>query len=293
MPARISRRSLVIGGLSGGLGVGLATAGLGGCASSGPPSAQRLLAGDPFYVAHRGGDRDWPQMTAYAYDQAVRLPGLRALEVSVCLSRDGVLVCCHDADTLAATGVRRVIAETDWAELRTLTVSAAGTLDPEQPRRPLSRIEDVLPHLDRFVVFAEPKVGPAREPLMRVLARAGRPGQVVWKQPVDSTAFAAARRAGFRTWGYVLDQPSHLGANLSRFAASDDLDALGAPLAESDAFIAAVVAAAHAHGKPTVAWPATDTADRDRALRLGCRGIMAADIRGLVGTTAGQPAHAS
>lgn len=43
-----------------------------------------LLASNPFYIAHRGEGRNWPEMTAYAYDQAAGLPYLKAIE-DLCL----------------------------------------------------------------------------------------------------------------------------------------------------------------------------------------------------------------
>ncbi|MDT5014668.1 MAG: glycerophosphoryl diester phosphodiesterase, partial [Mycobacterium sp.] len=40
-----------------------------------------LLAARPFYVAHRGGWRNWPEMSMEAYSNSVRR-GVDALEVS-------------------------------------------------------------------------------------------------------------------------------------------------------------------------------------------------------------------
>ena len=96
--------------------------------------------------------------------------------------------------------------------------------------------------------------------------------------------FTAAKAVGFGTWGYVLNEPAHIGGDrLRRFAASPDIDLLGAPLTESDALVSEVVAQARANDKPTLAWAVLTAAGRDRALRLGCQGLMAAEIRGLLG----------
>lgn len=272
-----------------GIGAGL-LAGASGCSSpSGeisvisPRTVSNLLAQLPFNAAHRGGGGDWPEMTAYAYQQAVRLPQVQALEVSVCLSADGVLVCSHDPTLRRVTGVDVTVADQPWSALSRLQVRPTGTVDQGQPPRPLSRLEDVLDHLDDHVMFVEPKVPAAVTPLLDVLTRAGQPERVVWKSYITATSFTAAKQRGFATWGYVLDQPSHTGVNLARLASSTDIDLLGAPLEQDDAFVRAVVDAATRAGKKTMAWPVSTAAQRDRALALGCAGLMVSRPAELLG----------
>ena len=246
----------------------------------GPPyTVSSLRSTRPFYIAHRGGGRNWPAMTAYAYSQAVRVPGIKALEVSVCISDDGVLVCNHDATTTAATGVPyRIISET-WATLSTLMVLPQYTIDRRQPARPFTRFEDVLErYLDDYVLFVEPKVQSALEPLMRRLARAGQPERVVWKQTVNSKRFVDAKRHGFTTWGYVLPEKAHVGENLKRYAASPHVDMLGAWDASSDGFMTDVARAAKANGKQTIAWEISTVEERRRVLDLGCVGLMTSNV---------------
>lgn len=251
--------------------------------STPPVAVSTLLADQPFYVAHRGGGGDWPEMTLYAYEQASRVPGLISMEVSVCLSADGVLVCSHDLTTKRTTGVSHVIAQTMWSTLATLQVSAKDTTNPRQPGRPLARFDDVLErYRDSHVLFVEPKSGLAVAPLMAAL-RAARAERVVWKQPINSLAFAPAKQQGFATWGYVLDEPAHLGSNLVRYAASHDVDLLGAPLSEDDAFIRRVVRAAKANGKQSVGWAIRSTADLRRAEGLGITGMMTSNPAELLG----------
>lgn len=166
------------------------------------PTYSDLVGGRPFYIAHRGGGSDWPEMTAYAYQEAAKVPGLKAMEVSVCLSRDGVLVCSHDPSTLRVTGVSAVIADNDWATLSKVRVSAENTVDPSQPARPLARIEEIGPQfIDDFVLFVEPKTSSADLPLMKLMVGLNQPQRVVWKQPINSHRFTLAKRNGFHTWG--------------------------------------------------------------------------------------------
>lgn len=282
-----SRRTLIAASL---LGVA-SLSGLAGCGSRDagpvqvPATVGSLVRERPFYIAHRGGGGDWPEMTAYAYEQCTKLSGLAAMELSVCLSEDDVLVCSHDRDTLRLTGQPYVIADQNWATLSTLKVTAKETTDPKQPARPLSRFEDVIELIiDDHVLFVEPKVSEAAAPLFRKLVGLEQPERIVWKQPVNSRLFKEAKAYGFGTWGYVLNEPAHLGENLTRLAADPNVDMLGAPLSESDAIMAAVVSAGQANAKPVIAQTLKSSADRERALSLNCGGLMTSTIAELWAT---------
>lgn len=270
---------MLLGGL--GLGAGAVVGGLSGCGAA-SPTFESLITGKPFYVAHRGGGGDWPEMTAFAYEQASRLPGLQALEISVCLSRDGVLVCSHDPNTQRATGADYIIAEQPWSVLAPLLVSAAGTIEPEQPARPLSRFDEVSGYAKDMVLFVEPKVKEADGPLLDALIALRQPERVVWKSFINATTFATAKAAGFSTWAYVLDEPSHLGANLERYAADPSIDMLGVGVGEPEEMIGSVVDAARRNGKQTMAWPVKTDQDAAKAVALGCTGLMTSRIRELL-----------
>lgn len=279
----LSRRAFIGGGLalSAGLVVGCGQRPPNTSATAGQPSTVKsLLTGSPFYIAHRGGGDNWPEMTSYAYRLATALPGLQAIEISVCLSSDGVLVCSHDPNTLRMTGANYNIAQQPWSVLQPLMVTSAYTLDPTQPARPFTRLSDVLPlYIDRFVVFIEPKTPQAVAPLMKTLVDLKQPSRTVWKQPINQLQnFTVAKSHGFSTWGYVLDEPGHLDARLSAFAASPEIDLLGAPRAKSASFVKDVVANANANNKLTIMWDIRTAADRDRAMRLGCTGMMTSNI---------------
>ena len=99
-------------------------------------------------------------------------------------------------------------------------------------------------YIGQFVLFVEPKVKAAADPLMVRMAALDQPERVVWKSPINSPDFAEAKRRGFGTWGYVLNEPAHTGDNLTRFAASADIDLIGAPQGESESFITQVTQAA-------------------------------------------------
>ena len=282
----LTRRSFLAGTAAvalGGAVAGRASASVPASTLSTPATVERLTGTDPFYVAHRGGGRNWPAMTAYAYSQAVKVPGLRALEISVCLTADDVLVCSHNKTTLDMTGVDYTIRNETWETLSSLMVSPKYTLDTSQPARPFTRFDDVVErYLDDYVLFVEPKINVAGGPLMARMAQLGQPERVVWKQPVNSTRFAVAKDHGFTTWGYVLDEPAHTGDNLPRYAASDDIDLLGVYNAEDDDFMSSVIGAAQDNGKQSIVWELKTLTQRARALGLGADGLMTSNVLGLV-----------
>lgn len=278
----LSRRAL----LAGALGV----AALSGCSAGSkiaavtrrPATVATLVSDTPFFIAHRGGGGDWPEMTAYAYQQAAKIASLKALEISVCLTADGVLVCSHDPTTLRTTGADYTIADETWATLSALKVRGRNTVDPQQAPQPLTRFDEVAEaYAGDFVLFVEPKVEAATAPLMARLVALGNQERIVWKQWLTSPHFTEAKRNGFATWAYMLNQASHV-RRLGQVAASPDVDLLGAPAEESDAFVSAVVTAAEAHSKKTIMWPIRAEADQGRAVGLGCRGLMVSNIRELL-----------
>lgn len=94
-----------------------------------PPSRGR-----PLVVAHRGASADAPEHTRAAYDGAVAT-GADAIEVDVRLTRDGVLVCIHDADLRRVAGRPDAVDELTLEELRGLDVGSwFNRVHPERAR---------------------------------------------------------------------------------------------------------------------------------------------------------------
>ena len=64
----------------------------------GPHYVKRLLAGRPFYIAHRMGGTEFPENTRQGLDASLRA-GFKALEVSVRRCASGEFVAIHDWKT--------------------------------------------------------------------------------------------------------------------------------------------------------------------------------------------------
>lgn len=276
----VSRRSLLAGTAAAVVVGGLAdTTRASAAPPARPATVDTLVKSDPFYIAHRGGGRNWPAMTAYAYEQAANIPNVTALEISVCISADGVLVCNHNPTTTDMTGVPYRIADETWETLSSLMVSPKYTLNPKQPARPFTRFDEVVErYIDDYVLFVEPKVSAAAAPLMARMAALKQPERVVWKQPINSWRFWPAKKRGFTTWGYVLDEPGHTGDNLKRYAASPDIDMLGVYNAYGDDLVDEVVRAADDEGKRAIMWEIKTLGQRAHALRAGCQGLMTSNV---------------
>lgn len=280
--ARVSRRGLLLGA------VGTLALPAGCSAGTAPPpaAAPRTIASvtsqTPFYIAHRGGQRNWPEMTAYAYGQATSLPFVEAIEISVCATADGVLVCSHDPTTTRVTGLDYEIAKQPWSTLEPLMVTSRFTEDPSQPSRPLTRLDEVLElYLSKYVVFIEAKTAPALPPLKALLVALNQPARTVWKHPINSGHFEWAKEQGFGTWGYALDEPAHSMDKVRALAAEPRIDMLGVHWSRSDEVLTEFAAIAQSFNKKVIMWSLETPEQRARALKFGASGLMTADIKGL------------
>lgn len=234
--------------------------------AGGPYTVKDLLATKSFYIAHRGSGDNWPEHTMKAYSESVAL-GLKAIEVSVWASSDGVLLCHHDANTLRTTGQDLAIAATPYEALAQLQVDARAWLGPATPLEPIPRLRDVL---DAFaqshVIFLEDKGGSNADAIITMLQDyPDSRGHIVWKQPGMSPGHLYARQRGYTTWGYFASR------ELERIPEFEDrLDLLGVPALAPEAALRQAVDT----GKAVIAWEVHRRWERDRLLRLGVRGMM-------------------
>ena len=81
-------------------------------------------ANEPLIVAHRGASRDVPGNTIPAFQLAWK-QGADAIEGDFHLSKDGEIVCFHDADTERVAGTQLVVRQSTLAELKQLDVGAS------------------------------------------------------------------------------------------------------------------------------------------------------------------------
>ena len=94
-----------------------------------------------YWVAHRGESCDAPENTMAAFKLAWRR-GMKFIEGDFHLTRDGRVVCSHDASTARACGVDLKIAETDYAEL--LRLDFGAWKGPEFAGERIPLLEEIL-----------------------------------------------------------------------------------------------------------------------------------------------------
>jgi glycerophosphoryl diester phosphodiesterase len=79
----------------------------------------------PHICAHRGLSHACPENTLPAFAAAMAV-GAHEIEFDLWLSRDGVLVVCHDPTVDRTTDGQGSIAEMDWEDIRLLDIDAFG-----------------------------------------------------------------------------------------------------------------------------------------------------------------------
>ena len=85
---------------------------------------KRQLRGQVWVIAHRGASHDAPEHTLAAYDLAVLRDHADFLECDLQVTRDGALVCVHDATVDRTSGGTGAVAGMTLEELRTLDLGS-------------------------------------------------------------------------------------------------------------------------------------------------------------------------
>lgn len=242
-------------------------------------SVAQMLAQPQFYVAHRGGSRDYPEMSLYAYGQSA-LRGYSALELSLARTSDGVWFGLHDSTLDRTSGVTGQTASTlTWAQVQTYTIlGSVATNNPSQPNRPYMRWEELMAlYYPSHVIFVDPKAAFAyRAELLNMMdAMPGTPTNhfvakyygVVNNWPQDASA------RGYKGWGYFYQADA---ANFATYQGRWDILGMdyGADQATWDAI--------KSYGKPVIGHIAPNAAAATTAISKGANGIMASGVISIV-----------
>lgn len=194
----------------------------------GYPSVAAMLAEPLFFVAHRGGSYDFPELSLHAYTQSVAR-NYGALEISLARTMDGVFFGLHDSSldrTSLGTIGNTLNPETmTWAQVQAYSILPPSTA-PSQPARPYMRWEEiVLAYGSTHILFIDPKVVDSQyhEALLDMMdALPNATDRMVAKffgvsGGVGNTGWAGkAHDRGYTTWGYfyetdLADLPAYQG----------------------------------------------------------------------------------
>jgi glycerophosphoryl diester phosphodiesterase len=145
-------------------------------------------------VAHRGASYDAPENTL----ASVKLGWEQqadGVEFDIWLSKDGQIVLSHDKDTERAAGVKKLVVEQTYDELRQLDVGKWK--DPKYTGEKIPLLTDVLKTIPAGKrVFIEIKCGPEIVPeLQRVLEQSGHPPAALAIIAFSEDVVAACKRA--------------------------------------------------------------------------------------------------
>lgn len=233
-----------------------------------------LTAQSLFYIAHRGSGAELAgEHTLEAYEAAVAA-GAQAIEVSVRMTADGVLVCGHDESLERTTYSTGNFSEWNYNALKHKVLTngrlllGQGTVDV-----PVPTLREVLDRfLGRVVIFLEPKSNPSVPAVQQLLTDfyPHAKDSVVWKNYLTANSFPWAKAAGFTVWAYMDATTTDEQMN----AVAANVDMWGVPVGMSDARISAVVA----RGKPVISWEVHRRSERNRLAALGVRGMMCSQV---------------
>lgn len=237
-----------------------------------------MLATSPFYVAHHGGDKNWPELSMHAYTQS-GFWGAGAMELSLARTSDGVWFGLHD-DTLDRTSGTTgfVAADHTWAEVQAYQITASGTTNPSQPARPYARWEEIMDaYYDSHIFFVDPKHATAfRSELLDMMdSLPGTPTDrfVAKYFGVASQWAISAKARGYKTWGYFYE------ANLTDIPTFQGFyDILGMEYGASQATWDSI----KSYGKPVIGHIIPDSSSATTALTKGAAGLMVSGVEQVI-----------
>ncbi len=251
-----------------------------------PRTPRACLAGPlPLAFAHRGGSLVWPENTLLAFQNAAAL-GFSHFETDVHLTRDGMLVACHDERLERTTDGSGLIRDHTLAEIKRLDAGCRFSGQGDFPYRgtgctipTLTEVIEALPGA-RFTIEIKPNDPAVVTELLRLIERDDLRDRVI----VGSFHLAMLREVRRQSGGAVATSAGPAEALRFWLAArlrcerllAPAYDALQVPEVRGRLRVVAprFVAAAHRIGLQVHVWTVNEVADMRRLLGWGVDGIM-------------------
>jgi len=256
---------------------------------TGYASVTAMLAQRPFYVAHRGGSKDWPEMSLHAYTQSA-FWGVGALELSLARTSDGVWFGLHDAsldrtslNTGGGSGTTLMSSAMTWAEVQAYQIKYPSVTNSSSLPQPYMRWEEIIEaYYGTHVIFVDPKYAASytAELLAKMDALPGNPTDHFVAKSYGQTGNVAntngwphdAAAHGYNTWGYFYEADYENG-NLATYQGRYTI--LGMDYTATSAAWSAVTS----YGKPVIGHIVPSAAAATTALGYGAVGLMVSGIQ--------------
>ncbi|OJW03211.1 MAG: glycerophosphodiester phosphodiesterase [Planctomycetales bacterium 71-10] len=239
------------------------------------------------FVAHRGESADAPENTMPAFNLAWER-GVKAIELDVHLSRDGVLVVAHDADMKRVAGSDLKIKDSTWDQLKGLDVGRwkgpkyAGTTPP--------RLEEALASIPEGTrCFIEVKVGPESIPaLVKCVRESGKKPEQMCVISFHADTVAEAKKQLPELKAYYLasfkrdEKTGVVSPTVDELIArAKEQNADGLDLAHNGPIDRAFVDRVKAEGLALFVWTVDDPAVARRLIEAGVDGVTTNKARWL------------
>jgi len=221
--------------------------------------------------AHRGASRDAPENTVAAFQLAWKQHADGA-ECDLRITKDGRIVACHDETTKRTAGIELNIAQTDFAQLRTLDVGSFKGAAFKNERLPL--LEELLATIPKGKkIYLEVKCGPEIVPeLIRQLEQNQKPAAETPVICFNTAVIAELKRQRPKFPAYLLHNPEKISAKdlvaQAKSIQADGVDLKACP--ELDDAYAQIIREA---GLRLDVWTVNDPAEARRLIKLGVQGI--------------------
>jgi glycerophosphoryl diester phosphodiesterase len=232
--------------------------------------------------AHRGGAALWPENTLHAFQGAIDL-GIRYIETDLHLTRDGVVVCIHDARVDRTTDGVGLVRDLDLAELRALDAGYRFTPDGQSfPFRGKGHRVPMLVELLDLGAYVNAEIK-QREPAMeqavwRVIAEHDVRDRVLIAAAHDPLGerFRAVRRSHVPTSAGIRGVLRFMLGVRSRWHARYAFEALQIPETYRGIRVLdrALIRDAHERGIAVHVWTIDDEAKMHALYDLGVDGVM-------------------
>lgn len=244
-----------------------------------------LFSTDPFFIAHRGSGDTWPEHTMESYNNSTAY-GVKALELSVQLTADNILICHHDLNFMKTAKDPRTVRSMTYQqildEIRIDTRQWTGLSSTLAPPPLAKDVVDAF--IDTHVIFIEDKGGDGANILLNLMDSYPRgKDKFVWKQWAGAGQWRAAKERGYKLWGYFM---ADIFARIPELA--PNFDYLGIPHTASDQVVSEIVQVGNAMGVPVIMWEIHYRWMFERAKALGVKGMMTSCIPYVMTTPSAQ-----